>query len=148
MGTSRIVKRKRRIKMGMRYIVVPPSFQLTNPETGEAVRDEKTNEPERPSTFQAWCGKLMFNPMWAESYSNVRAADAIYEALASAVDGVVVLAEEDWLKLKAAAEFPKMASGVAGFGYHPVFARQFLPFFKAIMEAKDVKPQVALKAVE
>jgi hypothetical protein len=119
--------------MPIKYVVVPEPILLRDPVTKEELKDEKGEV--KPQTFSDFIGKLLFNPMWAENYKNIKSAKAIDKAF-SAVNGIVQLAEEDWKKLKDLVENPK-----GGYGYHAAVMPQLLPFLDAIMEACDAAPE-------
>lgn len=119
--------------MPFRYIIVPEPILLVEPATKEPLKDEQGET--KPQTFADFIGKLLFNPMWAENYKNIKSAKAIDKAV-SKNEKVVQLAEEDWKKLKDVAENPK-----GSYGYHVAVMPQLLPFLDAIMEAKDAAPE-------
>jgi hypothetical protein len=133
--------------MPQRYITVPESKVLINPQTKEPLKDSE-GKNEAPMTFKNFIQRLMFNPKWTESYQNIRTADAITKAVDKLEDGkVLVLAEEDWAKLDDAAQNPKQIivtpfgpQAQPGYGYHPTIAPQLLPFIEAIVEAKKEPP--------
>lgn len=119
--------------MPIKYVTIPEPIMLHDPVTKEELKDEKGVA--KPQTFSEFIGKLLFNPMWAENYKNIKSAKAIDKAF-SVSNGVAQLAEEDWKKLKELVENPK-----GGYGYHAAVMPQLLPFLDAIMEAKDSGPE-------
>lgn len=120
--------------MPIKHVTVPESILLHDPVTKEELKDEKGVA--KPQTFSEFIGKLLFNPMWAENYKNIKSARAVDKAFDSAKPGTVVqLAEEDWKRLHDLIENPK-----GGYGYHAAVMPQLLPFLDAIMEAKDSTP--------
>lgn len=118
--------------MPIKYVTVPEPIMLHDPVTKEDLKDEKGET--KPQKFSDFIGKLLFNPMWAENYKNIKSAKAIDKAFSNG-SGVVQLAEEDWKKLKDLVENPK-----SGYGYHAAVMPQLLPFLDAIMDAKDSAP--------
>jgi hypothetical protein len=130
--------------MPQRYIKVPPPVQLTDPAGSPLISDD--GKPQKPFDLADLIQKLMHNPVWTESYPNVRSADAITKAVAGA-NGVLVLAEDDWKKLEAAVQNPRAvvfgssgAQVVGGFGFHPVITPQILPLLDAIVNASPTPP--------
>lgn len=134
--------------MPTRYIEVLKAPQTRDPLSGELVFRED-GSPDYITTFTIH-ERLMHNPKWVENYQNMRAAEAIEEAVETAQKSgskYIELSEEDWLIYAEAAENPKSLfigkNGpviVAGPGIHPTLVRQILPFFRAIIEAKDRRP--------
>lgn len=131
--------------MPQRYIKVPSPIQLVDPEKGEPLKDDE-GKPQKPVDLKVMIQKLLHNPVWTESYPNVRSADAITKAVAAG-NGVVVLAEDDWKKLEAAVQNPKSVivmggspQVVGGFGYHPIITPQILPLLDAIVNASTTEP--------
>lgn len=123
--------------MPMRYVKIPEPITLLEPTTKEPLKDEKGET--KPQKFSDFIGKLLFNPMWAENYKNIKSARAIDRAFEKAEPSTVVpLAEEDWKKLKDLVENPK-----GGYGYHAAVMPQLLPFLDAIIEASDKEPALA-----
>ena len=134
--------------MPKRYIVIPEPVVLKDPVTKEILKD-KDGGPETWD-FKIILNKLMSNPKWADSFQNMRAQDAIETAFEEAVDGVMELAEEDWVKLKEAVETPKTQlmtnmgpQVVPGFGMHASLSRQLLKLVAPIMDAKTERPKAA-----
>lgn len=129
--------------MPMRYITKSADVALVNPVTKEPLVDAATKKP-AVWTFDQLMHRLMANPLWIESLTAMRAQKSIMDAVESATDGVVVLAEADWLKLKEAAETPRTTidtpNGAAvsnGLGLHPTIASQLLPLLMRIIDAPD-----------
>ena len=125
--------------MPIRSITIPDPVKLIDPVNKKEIPgdevDKETGKP-KPApaiTMKDFVGKLLFNPMWAENYKNIKAAKAIDKAF-DKVEGEVQLAEDDWKKLKELVENPKQG----GYGYHAAVMPQLLPFLDAIMEAKEV----------
>jgi len=128
------------VAMPMRYIEIPAAVTLRDPSTKEVLKDQDGKD--QTWTFPQIINKLMSNPKWGESYAAMRSQGAIEDALADAKDGVMVLSEEDWTKLKDAAETPRTAvittmgpQVFSGFGIHPMLSRQLLPLIIPIIEA-------------
>lgn len=126
--------------MPMRYIEVPGPVTLRDPSTKEVLKNEEGKD--NVWTFANMITKLLSNPKWAESYAAMRAQASIEAALADIKDGVMVLSEEDWTKLKDAAETPRTAllttmgpQVMNGFGLHPMLSSQLLPLLQPIVEA-------------
>lgn len=120
--------------MPIKYVTIPEPITLLEPTTKEPLKDEKGET--KPQKFYDFVGKMLFNPMWAESYKNIKSAKAIDKAFEKAEPGAAVqLAEEDWKKLKDLVDNPK-----GGYGYHAAVMPQLLPFLDAIIEAKEEKP--------
>lgn len=119
--------------MPIKYVTIPEPITLVEPTTKEPLKDEKGET--KPVVFSDFIGKQLFNPMWAESYKNIKSAKAIDKAFSNG-SGVVQLAEEDWKKLKDLIENPK-----GSYGYHAAVMPQLLPFLEAIVEAKDAPPE-------
>ncbi len=131
--------------MPQRYIKIPEPVILKDPVTRKPLTKDD-GQPEDPVTFEAIVNKLMHNPMWTETYPNIRAANAITDALSKA-NGVMVLAEDDWKKLEAAVQNPKQVvisqagpATVIGFGFHPVIVPQIVSLLDAIVEATTNAP--------
>lgn len=123
--------------MPMRYITKPADVTLVNPVTKEPLISDG-----KPAvwTFDQLVHRLMANPLWVENLSAMRAQKSILDALENAQDGILVLAEDDWQKLKEAAETPRTTvdNGVShGLGLHPTIASQLLPLLMRIIEAPD-----------
>lgn len=134
--------------MPQRYIKVPDPVVLKNPEGEPLVESDGT--PKAPLTLKDIILKLMHNPLWTESYNNIRAADAINRAVEKA-DGVIVLSEEDWKKLETAVQNPRtvvLGSGgsqvIVGLGYHPAIVTQVLPLLDAIVNASSKPVELAV----
>lgn len=130
--------------MPTRYIVIPQPITLKDPYTNEPLVGEGGKK--EIWDFKVMIAKLMNNPKWAESYASMRIQEAIEKALDNAKDGVMVLAEEDWLKLKDAVESPRTQVGsqvINGYGIHPSLGRQILPLLAPIMDAKTERPTSA-----
>jgi hypothetical protein len=129
------------VAMPMRYIEVPAPVTLRDPATKEVLKDQDGKD--QVWTFPQIINKLMSNPKWGESYAAMRSQGAIEDALTDSVkDGVMVLSEEDWTKLKEAVETPRTAvittmgpQVFSGFGLHPMLSRQLLPLLVPIIEA-------------
>jgi hypothetical protein len=135
--------------MPKRYIVVPPDVFLVDPETKAPLPG--SDGAQQTITFSSFLQRLMNNPMWIENYANMRSQAAILDALKekswSGEKSLMELAEEDWLKLKNAAEFPKVeyvtTAGrqiVPGYGFHPTLSAQLLPLVEAIVSAGVSRP--------
>ena len=121
--------------MPIRYISVPSPVTFIDPLTSKPVTT-LDGAQEKPIDFEMIMLRLMQNPMWGESYHNMKAQSGIMNALdKSKTSGVLVLADEDWQRLKQAAEFPK------NLGYHPILVYQLLPMFSAIMDAGTTEPK-------
>jgi len=132
--------------MPTRYIEIPTPIILKDPVSKEPLLND--GQPETWD-FKLIISKIMSNPKWGESYAAMRAQAAIEDALAEAKDGVMVVAEEDWNRLKDAAENPRSQvittmgpQVVQGFfGVHPTLARQLVPLLAPIVDAKTERPR-------
>ena len=131
--------------MPTRYIEIPDPITLKDPVSKAPLTTD--GQPE-VWDFKQIISKIMSNPKWGESYAAMRAQAAIEDALAEAKDGVMVIAEEDWSKLKDAAENPRTQvitsmgpQVMAGFGVHPTLVRQLIPLLAPIVEAKTERPR-------
>lgn len=121
--------------MPLRHIVCPPPIQVTDPASGKPMVDDQ-GQPVKPITLaDLVTTKLLFAPIWAESYKAVKSAKAIDDAFAKG-NGVVALAQEDWQRLKDLIENPK-----GGFAMHPAALRQLIPHFDAILNATETPPE-------
>lgn len=132
--------------MPSRYIEIPSPVTLIDPSTNRPI-------PGEDGKPQAWdfdyvMQKLLSNPVWGESFAGLRSQDAIYDAWKNAKDGVLILAEEDWTRLKQAVETPRTtvttdAGGqvVNGFAVHPTLARHLVSLLTPIMDAKAERPK-------
>jgi len=121
--------------MAIRYIAIPTS--------AVTLRDPITQQPlktpdglDETVSFDQLLGRLMHNPSWGESYYAIKAQFDILAAWDKAkserdIGRVMLLSEEDWQRLKAAAEFPKPA----GFSYHPGLVSQLIPLLQPIFDA-------------
>lgn len=125
--------------MPMRYIQIPADVHIVEPDKKPA-KDEKGAEI--VVSFEKTIQRLLMNPKWIESYPAIQSADAVAAALDDAKNGVMVLAEEDFNRLK------EVAMDVKGLGHHPIVARQILPQLRAIIDATNTAPAQPLKAVE
>lgn len=133
--------------MPQKYIEVPAPVVLKNPDDGTPIRNDSGGFAD-PITFTDFIKKLMFNPKWSESYPNIKSADSICKAVEYGLkDGVIILAEEDWLRLDDAARNPRQAVLVggnmtvqSGYGYHPRITMQLLPLIEAVVAAKNEPP--------
>lgn len=130
--------------MPNRYVEIPPPVTVLDPTSNQPIPDEK------PLDFDFVMTKLMSHPVWGESFAAMRSQDAIHDAWKNAKDGVMVLAEEDWTRLKQAVETPKITAPtgqvIPGFGVHPTVVRQLVPLLNPIVEAKSERPKAKLKA--
>lgn len=131
--------------MPNRYIVLPEAIVLRDPLTKEEFKSPD-GKPE-VWDFKTILNRLMGNPKWGESYANMRSQEAIEDAFENAKDGIVQIAEEDWNKLKDAAENPRYqhngvmgAQVIGGLGIRPDVVRQLLPLLRPIVEAKAERP--------
>ncbi len=135
--------------MPKRYIIIPGDVMIVDPETKAPVPN--ADGTQQSISFQAFVQRLMHNPKWVENYSNMRAQAAILEALSHKAwigeKAVMELAEEDWVKLKEAVEFPRVEyttnhgrQVVAGYGFHPTLAAQLLPLASSIVLAESSRP--------
>lgn len=126
--------------MPLRYIEIPPPVTFLDP-----ITKEELTGPEGKLEiwdFKLLLNKIMSNPKWTETYAAMRAQASIENALNEAKDGVMVLSEEDWLRLKEAVEMPRTqlfgTNGIQvipGFGAHPTLGAQLLPLLAPIVEA-------------
>lgn len=132
--------------MPTRYIEIPAPITIKDPVSKEPLLNDGKLEI---WDFKTMISKIMSNPKWGESYVAMRAQAAIEDALADAKDGVMVVAEEDWNRLRDAAENPRSQvitnmgpQVVQGFfGVHPTLARQLIPLLAPIMDAKTERPR-------
>lgn len=131
--------------MPTRYIEIPEPVTLKDPVSKAVLTTD--GQPE-VWDFKQIINKIMSNPKWGETYAAMRAQAAIEDALADAKDGVMVVAEEDWTKLKDAAENPRTqvittmgAQVISGFGVHPTLVRQLIPLIAPIVDAKTERPR-------
>jgi hypothetical protein len=122
--------------MPIRFIAVPPPIALLDPATRTPLKDEQ-GQPVAPVSLAVFVGKLLYSPVWGESYQTIKSAKAVDRAFAAA-NGVVQLAEEDWRRLRDLVENPKH-----GFPFHPAVLPQLLPFLDAIMLAAETAPPPA-----
>lgn len=126
--------------MPQRKITFPAAVQLVDPERGQPIEG-----PEGTLTFENFIAKLFANPLWNESWKHGMAQQSIARALKEGV-GSIVIAEEDWDYLSAAAKNPRTVLFVAGagmqiqpgLGYHPSIAGQVVPMQLAIINAEMV----------
>jgi hypothetical protein len=130
--------------MPIRYITIPSPITFKNPLTGELIL---TNGQPESMTFEQFLLLLMQNPLWIENYRAMRAQSEVLSAWEKtrAVAGepkVMPIAEEDWQRLKQAAEFPKPT-----LGYNPALSSQFLPMVAAIIEAPTTSPPMPVVAL-
>ena len=115
----------------MRSIVIPPQITLRSPETGETLI---------AISFEMILKRLMANPLWAETFKAMKSQLSIERAWEKG-ENPFVIAEEDWVNLKRAAEDPRMATGdhvVAGLGFYPQLSSQLVPYLAAIIDAAQV----------
>ena len=131
--------------MPTRYIEIPEPVTLRDPVSKAPLTTD--GQPE-VWDFKQIINKIMSNPKWGESYAAMRSQAAIEDALTDAKDGVMIIAEEDWSKLKDAAENPRTqvitAMGpqvLSGFGVHPTLVRQLIPLIAPIVDAKTERPK-------
>jgi hypothetical protein len=134
------------LTMPNRYIEIPAAVLLIDPSTNKPIPGDDGKD--QTWDFELVMQKLLSNPTWGESFPWLRSQDAIYDAWKNAKDGVLILAEEDWLRLKQAIETPKTTITTAignqivnGFGVHPSLVRHLLPLLNAIMDAKAERPK-------
>lgn len=140
--------------MPIRYVNVPETVKFKEPFTGELLKTQEGKDEEL--SFEGFLQKLMHNPMWGETFTNMKAQSVImaeWERCKASGDKVMVLAEEEWSKLKAAAEAPKyeiltpMGSQIRpGYGVHPSLALQLVPLVTAVVDALTNDPRVKAKA--
>lgn len=129
--------------MPIRYISIPSiTITFRDPATDAAIKTIDGTKDETV-TFDQFLGRLMHNPLWGESYQAIKAQHEIFAAMLKAKERdlgrVIMLSEEDWQRLKQAAEFPKPV----GFGYHPGLVSQLLPFLQPIFDAPTTDPRSA-----
>lgn len=131
--------------MPIRYITVPPPVTLIDPVTNEPLKNA-AGELEKPISFDTIIIRLMAHTLWSETYANTKAQHEVMQALKAQSGGVISLGDEDWQKLKQAAESPRFLA------FNPVIIYQLLPLLTAIMDAPTTDPRQAaatpLKTVE
>jgi len=127
--------------MPIRVIEIPKPISLVNYETKQPLTE---NGKPMEWTFETVLIRLMSNPVWQESFAGMRAQQSIVQAFASRDNDKMMLAEDDWKKLKEAAENPRVTIMVPdgqlvanGFGVHPSLAFQLVPLIAPIIEAKE-----------
>lgn len=132
--------------MPNRYIEIPAPVTLIDPSTGKPIPDDDGKD--QTWNFELVIQKLLSNPFWGETFPAMRSQDALFDAWKNAKDGLMVVAEEDWTRLKAAVETPKTtlttpmgAQVVSGFGVHPTLVRHLVPLLAPIMDAKAERPK-------
>lgn len=131
--------------MPNRFVEVPEAITLVDPLTNSPLNE---NGARVVWDFSSIINKLMTNPLWGESFAAMRSQDAICEAVKDIREGVLVLAEEDWMRLKQAVEFPRTTIStmqgpqvVQGFGLNPVLVRQIVRLLSPIVDAKAERPK-------
>jgi hypothetical protein len=126
-----------------KYITIPGDVSFRNPLDGAPTGEKMT--------FAEFVrGKLMVHPRWMQTYSDVKAAFAIDEALSKANDWMI-LDEAVWKKLADVCDAPAyQAPGPMGpqlqpglVGLPPLLAPQLLSFFDAIMKPSESQPEKA-----
>lgn len=146
--------------MPIRYVTVPADVKFKDPTTGDPMKN--ADGEDEVLTFGNFLIKLMHNPVWAESLANMKAQDEImsaWEECKERADGVLQLSEDEWTKLKATVDNPRVEVFVpgigaqlrAGYGYHPSVSRQLVPLACAIVDAPTKDPRkkaVPLEKVE
>lgn len=110
----------------MKYVQVPGPITLKNKFTGEDGDTVKFKD--------FVLSVLLSDASWIKSYSAIKSAKAIDEALTES--GVMILDSADWEKLKTVAENP--SAGYTGFGALGMI--QIVAFVDAIVEASDKAP--------
>jgi len=133
----------------MKTITVPNDVVLMRPHTNEPLRHDN-GQPELPVTFIRFLNNLLSNPMWVESYENLKSAKSIFAAIQNmkSTAGLgpikLTLEDSDWEKLKSTAMYPKMLivtpNGpvvTVGYGFHPQVSMQLLPMIEAIVNAES-----------
>lgn len=127
--------------MPIRIIEIPKPVALINYETKQPIL-----EGGKPVewTFETVLIRLMSNPVWQESFPGMRAQQSIVQAFASRDEDKMLLAEDDWKKLRDAAENPRVTIMTTdgqlvanGFGVHPTIAFQLVPLIAPIIDAKE-----------
>jgi hypothetical protein len=124
----------------MRHITVPSDVVLVHPHTSEPLLQDNGN-PEAPVSFKRFLSSLLSNPMWIESYDNLKSAKVIEDAIKT-MNGTLSLPNDEWARLEVAAKHPRMvivsAAGptiVSGYGFHPQVSAQLLPLVEAVVNA-------------
>lgn len=129
--------------MPQRRIVIPAPIQLVDPGSGQPGAG-----PHGMLDFAGFIAKLWSNPLWNESWKHGLAQQSISRALKEAIaknEEVLILAEEDWEFLVAAAKNPRSAMLIIdvgmqimpGIGYLPSVAGQIVPMQLAIINAES-----------
>jgi hypothetical protein len=132
-----------------KYIRIPKPVTLFDPDTKEPLKDEKGNP--QVLSFKGLLGKIFHNPMWNESFNNLRAMRDIEEACEEAYSQskpYIKMPQETWLIIQKAVLSPKFemmhpTAGVqivSGFGYHPTIASQLIPLLLPIINATLEQP--------
>lgn len=128
--------------MPIRSIAIPAPAHLIDPATRSVAH--VNGEPVMLS-FGLVLERLLSNPSWSESYDGVRSQLAVRAAWDRAdgeleCHGPMLLAEDDWARLKACIETPRMLTpdgrAVAGYGFHPSLSAQLAPYLTAVIDAK------------
>ncbi|HJU23893.1 MAG TPA: hypothetical protein VJ891_15410 [Casimicrobiaceae bacterium] len=124
-----------------KYIAIPSDVAFKNPLDGQSTGEKMT--------FAEFVrGKLLVHPRWMQSYTDLRAAHAIDDALSNSTR-TIVLDEAVWKKLAETCQSPQyqlptplgpqVQSGLLS--VPALLAPQLLPFFDAILTAKDAPPE-------
>lgn len=117
----------------MKYVQVEEDIQIMA--DGEKLK-EAGGKVMKPWSFSRYLEDVVLaNPTMGAGYKSVNSCAIMEKQFKEASPGSwVPVEDEHWNMLKNAVEEPK------GIGVHPVILRQLLPFTKAILEAKDEKP--------
>jgi len=122
--------------MPIRFIQIPSPITFIDPSTRKPLLTPNGDQ-EKEVSFEDVMLRLMQNPLWTENYHAIKAQDSIFKAIEAGKEtGVLMIAEEDWQRLKSATEFPKTLN------YHPVLVHQLLPILSAIMDATTTNPMI------
>lgn len=108
----------------MRYVVVPPTLNVTNPATKES----------RDVTFKEFLKEMLATePQFTKSYKNITIAVDLEKAIDKA-NGVMALENEHWSLLRKVLEEP------AG-GYAPGVGIQIRSYIEAVIHATPEAPE-------
>ncbi len=117
----------------MKYITIPDAIDIFNI---DGVRMNDAHSPEQGATlsFETFVKARLIDARFGADMAAVVAAVEIKKRLKDA-NGLLVLEEEHWLRLKAATEFPSRESP-----YHAEVSHNLVPFMRAICNASDTAP--------
>ena len=133
----------------MRYLIVPEDINLIDEMTGEPLK-QPDGSLVAVQTFKAFVIRTLLNDpeQFGKNADQLEQRAHVRDQVKASTPGsLLALESADWESLKAAAQSPgTLGQGGVVRGYMPSVGTQILPFIKAIKDAAEKKPELALVA--